>query len=83
MGFKACGEITVQLLGDTCLAGHFSEKMNVVFFCFSKYDYIWQITYSCVHTALSLLVLLLTDGLIFLFITHASLSALLSAVNEI
>lgn len=39
-----------------------------------------------VHTALSLL-LLLTDGLIFLklffFITHASLSVLFSTVNEI
>lgn len=34
-----------------------------------------------VHTALSLLVLLLTDG--FLFITHTSLSAIFSTVNEI
>lgn len=39
-----------------------------------------------IHKALSLLLLLLTDGLIFIFfffITHASLSVLFSTVNEI
>lgn len=39
--------------------------------------------YMHVHTALSALVLLLADGLIFFFITQASLSELFSTVNEI